>query len=65
MKSLRPSDAHIIDSDYGLSHGRYQAIIWANAGYLSLDPKEHNSASVKYHLKLKSFHKKMHFKSHL
>ena len=42
VNSLRPSDAYlrrwIIGSDNGLSLGRRQAIIWANAGMLLIGP---------------------------
>ena len=43
FNSLRPSDAYmcnltIICSDFGLSPGRRQAIIWTNAGILWIGP---------------------------
>ena len=43
--SLRLSDAYkftSIDSDYGLSHGLRQAIIWTNAGIFLIGALETN-----------------------
>ena len=51
----------IIVSDYGLSPGRRQAIIWTNAGILSIGPLETNFSEILIEIYIFSF-KKMHLK---
>ena len=55
---------NIIDSDYGLSPGRRQAIMWINAGTLSIGPLGTNftKISIEFHIfPLKKMHLKMSF----
>ena len=49
----------IIGSDNGLSHGRRQAIVWTNAGILSIGPLETNVSEILIEIYRFSF-KKMH-----
>ena len=51
----------IIGSDNGLSPGRRQAIIWTNAGILSIGPLGTNFNEISIGIQAFSF-KKMHFK---
>ena len=51
----------IIGSDNGLSPGRCQAIIWANAGLLLIGPSETNFSKISIEIHTFSS-KKMHFK---
>ena len=51
----------IIGSDNGLSPGRRQAIIWTNAGILSIGPLGTNFSEILIGIQTFSF-KKMHFK---
>ena len=51
----------IIDSDNGLSPGRRQAIIWTNAGVLSIGPLGTNFSEILFEIYTFSF-KKMHLK---
>ena len=51
----------IIGSDYGLSPGRRQAIIWSNAGILLFGPLETNFSEILIAIETFSF-KKMHLK---
>ena len=52
----------IIGSDNGLSPGRRQAIIWTNAGILSIGPLGTNFNEISIGIETFSF-KKMHFKT--
>ena len=61
MTHICVSKLTIISSDNGLSPGRRQAIIWTNAGILSIGPLK--QTSVKFYSKIKQFHwKKIHLK---
>ena len=53
------SEITIIGSDNGLSPGRRQAIIWNNAGLLSIKPLETNFSKISIGIQTVSF-KKMH-----
>ena len=55
------SNLTIIGSDNGLSPGRRQAIIWTNAGILSIGPLGTNFNEISIGIQTFSF-KKMHFK---
>ena len=55
------SKVSIIGSDNGLSPGRRQAIIWTNAGLLSIGPIETNFNEISMEIHTFSF-KKIHFK---
>ena len=54
-------DTTIIGSDNGLSPGRHQAIIWSNAGILSIGPLGTNLSENLIGIQIFSF-KKMHLK---
>ena len=54
-------DLTIIGSDNGLSHGRPQAIIWTNAGILSIGPLGTNFSEILIGIQIFSF-KKMRLK---
>ena len=51
----------VIGSDSGLLAGRHQAIIWTNAGILSIEPLETNFSEIFIKIIIVSF-KKMHLK---
>ena len=67
FNSLRPRDAYmrqsitIIGSDYGLSPGRRQAIIWTNAGIMLIGPLGTNFSEILIEIYTFSF-RKMHLK---
>ena len=52
------SNLTIIDSDNGLSPGRYQAIIWTNAGILLIRTLETNFSEILCEIHTSSFTKK-------
>ena len=51
----------IIGSDNSLSPGRRQAIIWTNAGILSIEPLGTNFSEISFGIQTSSF-KKIHLK---
>ena len=53
-----------IGSDYGLSHGQRQAIIWTNAGILLIGPLRTNFSEILIEIHTFSY-KKMHFQEHV
>ena len=55
------SELTIIGSDNGLSPGRHQAIIWNNAGLLSIEPLGTNFSEISFGIQTFSF-TKMHLK---
>ena len=61
MTHIYVSNLTIIGSDNGLSPGRRQAIIWTNAGILSIGPLGTNFNEISNGIQTFSF-KKMHFK---
>ena len=54
---LRVSELNIIGSDNGLSPGRRQAIIWTNAGILSIGPLGINFSDIFIEILIFSFKK--------
>ena len=62
MTHICVSKLTIIGSDNGLSPGRRQAIIWNNAGLLSIEPLETNFSEIAIGIQTFSF-KKMHLEN--
>ena len=61
MKHICASKLTIIDSDNGLSPGRYQAIIWTNAGILLIRALATNISEILSEIHTFAF-RKMHLK---
>ena len=52
MTHICAGELTVIDSDNGLSPGRYEAIIWTNAGILLIGPLETNFSEILFQFQI-------------